>query len=147
MPRQTLWRIPSMTTSLISEAQNAIAVIGGEWRRDEKRPDYLRRVARACGLSGAAIERIFYGKRKRLYADEYVTLKTRLAALQERRAQLETAHAIYAERAAARDRSPADGDAQSPGRGGAALRGSGAVQETAGGITAGGESTTRLEQA
>jgi hypothetical protein len=87
-----------MTTSLITEAQEHIAFIGGEWRRDEKRPTFIERVARGTGLTKSAVERILYGKRKRLFADELLSLRERRAALQERRAKGETAHAVYVER-------------------------------------------------
>ena len=131
-----------MSASLITEAREAIEYIAGDWPRDVKRPDHLRKAARVIGLPYSAIVAIFYGKRKRLYADEYLTLKARLNALQERRANLETAHALYAERAAAtRDRATADGNAQPPGSGGAPLLGSRADQEAAGRTAAAGRSS------
>jgi hypothetical protein len=87
-----------MSTSLLTEAQDHLRYIGGEWSRAEKQPAYVERLSRATSLTKSAVERILYGKRKRLFADELLTLRERRAALQERRAKGETAHAVFVER-------------------------------------------------
>lgn len=100
--RQTKRRDAPMSTSLITEAQNAILEIGGDWPRDMKRPEWISQAARRANLTKSAVERILYGKRKRLYADEYLTLQEKLAALQERRAKNEAAYGELTERAVSR---------------------------------------------
>lgn len=126
-----------MSTSLITEAQEAIRAIGGDWPRDMKRPEWISQVARATSLTKSAVERILYGKRKRLYADEYLTLKEKLSALQERRANHESAYARLEQRAAERAGStPAAGNEESPRRDGATRGGGGEMPARAGAVDA-----------
>jgi hypothetical protein len=144
MPRQTQRRDAPMTSSLITEAREHIAYIGGEWPRDVKRPDWIRATARATGLTKSAVERLLYGKRKRIWADELLTLRARREALQESRARGETAYAELVARADALGcAQPVAGAAQSPGRGEPAPRGGGSDHRDAAAVVAAGQSLVR----